>query len=68
VNHNWALRSKVPGVALALGQVFLHVLLPLFSSVSIILPLLHILSYILWGVDTGLIRGPVTWKLSLASS
>jgi hypothetical protein len=39
----------------ALGQVFLRVLR--FSPASIIPPLLHIHSCIMWGLDSGLVRG-----------
>jgi hypothetical protein len=46
-----------------LGQVFLRVLR--FSSVHIIPPLLHIHSYITWGMDTGPERGPVPVRHSL---
>jgi hypothetical protein len=42
----------------ALGQVFLLVLR--FCPVSIILPLLHIHSFIIWGVDSGPVSGRIS--------
>jgi hypothetical protein len=41
----------------ALGQDFLRALR--FSRVSIIPPLFHIDSYIVWGMDKGSVRDPV---------
>jgi hypothetical protein len=50
----------------ALGQVFLRVLR--FSPVRIIPLLLHIHSCIIWGIDKGPVRGPVTQRHSLIPS
>jgi hypothetical protein len=46
-----------------LGQIFLRILR--YSPVNIIPPLLHIHSYIMWGIDKGLVRGPVPQRNSL---
>jgi hypothetical protein len=46
----------------ALRQGFLRVLR--FSPVNIIPPLLHIHSYIIWGMDKGPVRDPVPQRHS----
>jgi hypothetical protein len=46
----------------SLGQVFLAVLG--FFPLSIITPLLHIYSYLIWGMDSGPVRGPVPQRQS----